>query len=88
MPVDQVCPQDTEIIVNSEGVVEYCRTDACPDQTQAIDTNTDGIFDVCEPIEQDEQQQDEQEQEEPEQDEQEPEPAEPEPAEPDADGDE
>ena len=51
-PTSEVCPLDTEVIVNRDGVLEFCSTEDCPAQTQAIDTNDDGTFDICDPIEQ------------------------------------
>lgn len=44
VPLVRVCPPPTEAVENDEGVFDYCRAEECPENTQARDTDGDGVF--------------------------------------------
>lgn len=46
-----ICPTDTERVdENGDGLTEYCRTDECPANHEAVNTDDDPGFDTCLPL--------------------------------------
>jgi len=53
VPIEVICPFTTEPVdLDGDRLIEYCRADDCPEDTQAVDTAGNGQFYDCLPLDQ------------------------------------